>query len=242
MHDWKTIMDGYKLFQNDWNERRGGGAALYEEEKFECTGVCQDHKRSIKCLWIKIRGVDIKGDLVLGICFQSSNQDGKAGKILLRLLTELSGQQNLVLRGDFNYRDVCCENNTSGCSQQLSKAGTALAWALTHPLPVSSYGVGNEGDRASLRRCLLLWPAVCIHQSLHSCQSLSDGQSEFLLSSTSGVVPLRAPGLLCLLLWPQGHLDPFFCPYSSTAQAKEQVMLLFLKCCLPLSPNFLLFS
>lgn len=112
LHDWKTTTDGYKLLQNDWKERRGGGVALYGEEKFECKGVSQDHKKSIKCLWIKIRGADTKGDLVLGICFQSSNQDGEAGKILLWLLKEVSGQQNLVLRGDFNHPDICCENNT----------------------------------------------------------------------------------------------------------------------------------
>lgn len=95
---------------------------LYGEEKSECKGVSQDHKSSIKCLWIKIRGADTKGDLVLGICFQSSNQDGEAGKILLWLLKEVSGQQNLVPKGDFNHPDICC-------SQQLSETGSTLARA-----------------------------------------------------------------------------------------------------------------
>ncbi|KAK4806911.1 hypothetical protein QYF61_012632 [Mycteria americana] len=65
-HDWKTTMDGYKLFWKDRKGRRGGGVALYVKEKFESMEVSYgDHKSSTECLWIKIRGIITKGDLML---------------------------------------------------------------------------------------------------------------------------------------------------------------------------------
>ena len=36
LHDWKTTMDGYKLFRKDRKGRRGGAVALYVKEKSEC--------------------------------------------------------------------------------------------------------------------------------------------------------------------------------------------------------------
>lgn len=63
-HDWKATVDGCKLFQKDRKGRRGGGIALYVKEKFECMEVsCGDYGSSIKCLWIKISGINTKGDL-----------------------------------------------------------------------------------------------------------------------------------------------------------------------------------
>jgi len=35
LHEWKTTMDGYRLFRKDRKGRRGGGVALYAKDKFE---------------------------------------------------------------------------------------------------------------------------------------------------------------------------------------------------------------
>ncbi|KAK4806136.1 hypothetical protein QYF61_001059 [Mycteria americana] len=56
-----------------------------------------DHKSSIECLWIKIRGIITKEDLMLDICYRPPNQDDEDDETLLRLLKEVLGQQNLVL-------------------------------------------------------------------------------------------------------------------------------------------------
>lgn len=58
-------------------------------------------------------GIVIKGDLMIGICYQPPNQGDEAYETLLWLFKEFSAQQNLVLMGDFNYPDICWKNNTA---------------------------------------------------------------------------------------------------------------------------------
>lgn len=61
-HDWETTTDSYKLFQKDRKGRRGGRVVLYVKEKFKCMEASYgDHRNSIECLWIKIRGIITKG-------------------------------------------------------------------------------------------------------------------------------------------------------------------------------------
>lgn len=70
-----------------------------------------DHKSFIECLWIKTAVVINKTDLLLGICYPPSNQGDEANRTLLQLVKEVSKEQNLLLTGDLNYPDICCENN-----------------------------------------------------------------------------------------------------------------------------------
>ena len=73
-HDWKTPMGSNKHFRKDRKGRRGDRVALDVKEKFECMEVSYgDHESSIKCFWIKIRGIITKGDLTLDtlLTFQS---------------------------------------------------------------------------------------------------------------------------------------------------------------------------
>ncbi|KAK4812899.1 hypothetical protein QYF61_027293 [Mycteria americana] len=112
-HDWRITMDGYRLL---WKDRQGrrGGIVLYVKENLECIEVnCGDCGSPIKCLWVKIRGVISKGDLTVGICYQPPNQDDKANEPIFGSLKQASGQQNLVLMGNFNYPDICWKNNTA---------------------------------------------------------------------------------------------------------------------------------
>ncbi|KAK4832290.1 hypothetical protein QYF61_021689 [Mycteria americana] len=113
-HDWRIMMDGYKLFHKDRQGRRGGGVVLYVNENLECTEVNYGYCGSpIECLWVKIRGVISKGDLRVGNCYQPPNQDAKANEAIFGSVKQDSGQQNLVLMGDFSYPDICWKNNTA---------------------------------------------------------------------------------------------------------------------------------
>jgi len=149
---------------------------------------------------------------MFGICYQPPNQDDEADETLFWLLKEVSGQQNLVLKGDLNHANNCCEKNTAVVHPTTARQEQLQLWALIHTLPLSSYRGGDEGDHASLTEVSA--PLVrCLHSPVTqlSPKCLSDCQSEFSLSGTSGVVPLspKSPWPPCLLLQPQGHLHPF---------------------------------
>lgn len=57
-------MDGYRLFSEDRQGRRGVIVMLYVKEKLECIEISYGNCVStIKCLWVKVRGVISKGIL-----------------------------------------------------------------------------------------------------------------------------------------------------------------------------------
>jgi len=70
-HDWRILMDSYRLFCKDKQGRRGGGVTLYVKENLECIEVNYSDcgRNPIEYLWVKIRGVISKGDLTIGICY-----------------------------------------------------------------------------------------------------------------------------------------------------------------------------
>ena len=49
----------------------------------------------------------------MGICYQIPNNNDSADEVILGALKQASGQQNLVLMGDFNYPDIFWKNNTA---------------------------------------------------------------------------------------------------------------------------------
>jgi len=60
-------------------ERQGRrGVVLYVKENLECIELSySDCGSPIECLWVKIRGVVSKGDIIIGICYRPPNQDDK---------------------------------------------------------------------------------------------------------------------------------------------------------------------
>ncbi|GAB0203450.1 mitochondrial enolase superfamily member 1 [Grus japonensis] len=107
------MMDGYRLFRKD-RQRRRGGVVLYVKENLECIEFNYANcENPIECLWVKIRRFISKGDLTVGICYRPPNQDDKANKAVFGSLKQASGQQNLVLMGDFNYPDICWKKSTA---------------------------------------------------------------------------------------------------------------------------------
>ncbi|PKU32032.1 rna-directed dna polymerase from mobile element jockey-like [Limosa lapponica baueri] len=112
LHNWSAALDGYKLFRRDRQGRRGGGAALYVREWYECQEL-NDGDNRVECLWVRIRGRANKADIMVGVCYRPSNQDGEADEIFYKQLGEVSRLLALVLVGDFNLPDICWEYNTA---------------------------------------------------------------------------------------------------------------------------------
>ncbi|KAK4806168.1 hypothetical protein QYF61_001091 [Mycteria americana] len=79
-HNWSAGMEGYRLFRRDSQGRRGGGVALYVRERFDCTALTV-HDDVVESLWVGIRGMENKGDVVVGAYNRSPSQDAKAQKL-----------------------------------------------------------------------------------------------------------------------------------------------------------------
>lgn len=87
---------------------------------------------------------------MIGICYRCPNQADEAEETLLLLLRDVLGQQNLVLKGAFDYPDSCCENNAAVVHNNTARQEQLQLGVLIHPFPVSSYSGGDEGHHASL--------------------------------------------------------------------------------------------
>jgi len=55
------------------------------------------------------------GDIIVGLCCRSLNQEDRAGEALYRQ----TGTQALILMGDFNCPDTCWRDNTAGHKQSM---------------------------------------------------------------------------------------------------------------------------
>ncbi|XP_065421532.1 uncharacterized protein LOC101931368 isoform X1 [Chrysemys picta bellii] len=111
-HDWSTVMDGYKLFRKDKQGRKGGGVALYVREEYDCSELRYETAEKPESLWIKLRSVSNKGDVVVGVCYRPPDQGDEVDEAFFCQLAEVARSQALVLMGDFNHPDICWESNT----------------------------------------------------------------------------------------------------------------------------------
>uniref|UniRef100_A0A8C3SFI0 Zona pellucida sperm-binding protein 4 n=1 Tax=Chelydra serpentina TaxID=8475 RepID=A0A8C3SFI0_CHESE len=64
-------------------------------------------------LWIKLRSVSNKGNVVVGVCYRPPDQADEVDEAFFQQLTEVTRSQALVLMGDFNHPDICWESNTA---------------------------------------------------------------------------------------------------------------------------------
>ncbi|XP_065409830.1 uncharacterized protein LOC135972960 isoform X1 [Chrysemys picta bellii] len=111
-HDWSTVMDGYKLFRKDRQGRKGVGVALYVREEYDCSDLRYETAEKPDSLWIKLRSVSNKGDVVVGVCYRPPDQGDEVDEAFFWQLAEVTRSQALVLMGDFNHPDICWESNT----------------------------------------------------------------------------------------------------------------------------------
>jgi len=96
--------------------RRGSQVALYVRECLDCLEF-DDGDDRVECLWVRIRGKANKADVMVGVCYRPPTQDEEADEIFYKKPGEVSRLLALVLTGDFNLTDVCCEYNTGDRKQ-----------------------------------------------------------------------------------------------------------------------------
>ena len=89
-HDGSAGMEGYRLFRRDRQDRQGGGAALYIRERFDCTALTVSDD-VVESLWVMIRGMENKGDAIVGVYYRSPSQDDSTDELFYRQLGEISG-------------------------------------------------------------------------------------------------------------------------------------------------------
>ncbi|XP_065440587.1 mitoferrin-1 isoform X1 [Chrysemys picta bellii] len=115
IHDWNIGVDGYSLLRKDRQGKKGGGVALYIKNVHTWTEVEMDiGDGSVESLWVRLKGVKNKGDVMLGVYYRPPNQVEEVDEAFFKQLTKSSKAQDLVVMGDFNYPDICWENNTVG--------------------------------------------------------------------------------------------------------------------------------
>ncbi|PKU29972.1 hypothetical protein llap_19725 [Limosa lapponica baueri] len=109
-HDQNAVVNGYKLFRRDRQGRRGGSVALYVRECFDCIELDSSDDK-VECLWVRMKGRQIREIFVLGACYRPPNQDEEADEVFWKWLAEVSQSPALGLVGDFNLLDICWKYN-----------------------------------------------------------------------------------------------------------------------------------
>ena len=104
-HAWTAGIEGYRLFRRCRQGRRGGGVALYVRERFACTALTVSDD-AVESLWVRIRGMENKGDVIVGVYYPSPSQDVSTDELFYRQLGDISGWVAPVLMGDFNFPDI----------------------------------------------------------------------------------------------------------------------------------------
>lgn len=99
-HDWRTMMDGYRLSHKDKQGRRGGGVMLCVKEKLECIAVSYgDCGSPTEFLRVKNKMVVSNGDHRLGTCHWPPSQENKAEKAIFVLFKASSRSTEPDSRG-----------------------------------------------------------------------------------------------------------------------------------------------
>ena len=87
-------------------------------EGIDCEELClRNSHNQVKRLWVKIKDWSSKGHLVAGVCYRPNDQEEAVDAAFLLQLQEVSCLRALVLMGDFNHLDICCNSDTVGGRQ-----------------------------------------------------------------------------------------------------------------------------
>ena len=107
-HNWKTAIEGYRLFRRDRQGSRVRVISFCVKKWIDSEElpVRNSHKQ-VESLWIKIKEQTNKGHLVVGVCYRPPDQGEPADKAFLLQLQEASHSQALIPMGDLNHPNVC---------------------------------------------------------------------------------------------------------------------------------------
>lgn len=79
------ITGGHRLFRKDRQERWEGGVALYISGQLECMELHLGRDEELsESLWVRIKGTAGTCDIIVGICYRSSNQEDGVDEALHR--------------------------------------------------------------------------------------------------------------------------------------------------------------
>ena len=70
-----------------------------------------------KSLWVRIKGKTGTGDIIVGICYKTPNQEVRVDEALYRQIGAASCSQAPVLMGEFKHPNICWRDNTAGHKQ-----------------------------------------------------------------------------------------------------------------------------
>nr|XP_053638192.1 uncharacterized protein LOC128692900 [Cherax quadricarinatus] len=105
-------IQGYKLFHTDRVNRKGGGVAMYVRDNLNCC-VRQDIKleaSTTESVWLQL--LEGREKLILGVIYRAPNLDRECSRLLWDEIRKASAYENVVLMGDFNYRQIDWSNLT----------------------------------------------------------------------------------------------------------------------------------
>ena len=97
-HDWSAVMDGYKLFRGDRQERRGGVVALYFRECFDVVELGTENEK-VESIWVRVRGRDNEADILVGDRYRLPNQNEDTDEVFYKQLAEVALLSAFVLMG-----------------------------------------------------------------------------------------------------------------------------------------------
>ena len=116
--DFKTEfkIDGYHVYNKDREGRKGGGVAIYVKESLSSyvnTEISSDD--STETIWVEI--INGRDKLLLGCIYRPPKVTRQKSNLIFNELRSAARHKNTLIMGDFNYRDIDWETNTSSCTE-----------------------------------------------------------------------------------------------------------------------------
>jgi len=104
-------MDAYKLFRRDRQGKRGSGLVLYVKECLNIVELRAGNDK-VKSVSVRVRGKIKRTEIFVGFCYRLPKQDEEMDEMFYEQLAEVMQSTVLVLKGDFNFPDICWKYNT----------------------------------------------------------------------------------------------------------------------------------
>lgn len=107
-------MDDFRLLRSGRQGRRGREAEGWQyTEGLECMELMVSNG-TVESLWERTKGQTNKANVIMGVCYRPSSQDGDADDLFVEELRDDSKSTALVLMRDFNLSEINWEHHTAG--------------------------------------------------------------------------------------------------------------------------------
>lgn len=116
-HNWNTTVEGIQPFRRGRQGGRAEGAALRVQEWIDYEELPLRNRNRQRACGLKIRGGANKRQVVVRVCYRPPDQEEPLDGAFLHQLREPSCWQALIVMGDFNCLNICCQDSTVTCKQ-----------------------------------------------------------------------------------------------------------------------------